>query len=302
MCLFPNPFSSFSLKSPLLWSQYHIHIFIAGLFRRGIMMSGSALSSWALVEDPTSYARMIAEKLDCVTSNADAPIDVQCLRDKPVEDLLALDIIAPSYLTVIGPTIDGITVQNWPRQMMKTQSLRLGKYDLLFGVTKEEGFNFFNENDTNMGIDERKRQRILRTFVTNLFVYHQDLIYYSILNEYTDWETASKFEHPQAIRESVTEVLSDALYTAPLIEAADFHSLVHLDSYFYVFSYQTKKGDFPVGNCTHGEDLPYIFGAPLVGKLGPFEGNYSKQEQLLSNLVITYWTNFAATGYSILCY
>lgn len=35
--------------------------------------------------------------------------------------------------------------------------------------------------------------------------------------------------------------------------------------FFYVFDYQTKDGDYPQRMGTvHGEDLPYVFGAPLV--------------------------------------
>ncbi|XP_014681285.1 PREDICTED: neuroligin-4, X-linked-like [Priapulus caudatus] len=268
-----------------------------GLFRRGIMMSGSALSSWALVEDAATHARYIAEKLGCAKRGSPT-IDEQCLRDAPVADVVELVVVPPTFLTAIGPTIDGITVQNWPRDVMRRESVRFGKYDLLFGVTKQEGFDYFNENDTRMGIDERKRRRLLRTFVANLFVYHQDLLYHSIVNEYTDWERAGQFEHPQTVRESVAEVLGDALYTAPLVDTADAHSLVHLDSYFYVFSYQAKRGDYGMDEAgsVRGDDLPYVFGAPLVDGLGPFPGNYSKQEQHLSELMIAYWANFAGTG------
>ena len=39
--------------------------FIVGLFHRSYMMSGSAYSSWALVDDPVHYAVQLASNLNC---------------------------------------------------------------------------------------------------------------------------------------------------------------------------------------------------------------------------------------------
>lgn len=46
----------------------------------------------------------------------------------------------------------------------------------------------------------------------------------------------------------------------------------------------------------HGEELAYVFGAPLVGGFNHFGLNYTMEEVLLSELVMIYWTNFAWTG------
>ena len=40
-------------------------LFIPGLFHRSYMMSGSAYSSWALVDDPVHYAVQLASSLNC---------------------------------------------------------------------------------------------------------------------------------------------------------------------------------------------------------------------------------------------
>lgn len=48
--------------------------------------------------------------------------------------------------------------------------------------------------------------------------------------------------------------------------------------------------------CVHGEELPYVFGAPLVGGLSHFPRNYTKAEVQLSEAVMIYWSNFARTG------
>ncbi|KAK6633550.1 hypothetical protein RUM44_004157 [Polyplax serrata] len=48
--------------------------------------------------------------------------------------------------------------------------------------------------------------------------------------------------------------------------------------------------------CIHGEELPYVFGAPLVGGFSHFPKNYTKSEMLLSEATMIYWSNFARTG------
>jgi len=46
----------------------------------------------------------------------------------------------------------------------------------------------------------------------------------------------------------------------------------------------------------HGEELPYIFGMPLVGGTNHLAMNYTRAEMFLSEMVITYFSNFARTG------
>jgi neuroligin len=108
---------------------------------------------------------------------------------------------------------------------------------------------------------------------------------------------------------------------------ADMHSAIRQKSYFYVFAHQTSNGDFPQVTTSpnfairvhpdfdkarrlrharvfrqnwgsiHGEELAYVFGMPLVGGTNHLTMNYTRAEMLLSEMVITYWTNFARTGY-----
>ena len=38
--------------------------------------------------------------------------------------------------------------------------------------------------------------------------------------------------------------MSDGLYVSPAIETADYHASLNKNSWFYVFDYQTKYGDY----------------------------------------------------------
>lgn len=81
---------------------------VSGLFHRTILLSGSAYSSWALVDDPVVYALKLAKEVNC-----SIPEDlikhheqiVDCLRDIPLDELLAADIQAPNFLSAFGPSV-----------------------------------------------------------------------------------------------------------------------------------------------------------------------------------------------------
>lgn len=63
-----------------------------------------------------------------------------------------------------------------------------------------------------------------------------------MVNEYTEWERP--IQHPINIRDETLEAISDAQYVAPVTQTADLHSSAHRNSYFYVFEYQSKYGDY----------------------------------------------------------
>lgn len=80
-------------------------------------------------------------------------------------------------------------------------------------------------------------------------------------------------------------------------------------TYFYCFAYLPDLPNQSAPNAdqariepTHGSDLAYLFGHPLlsngtVGSLGFFPNRkYNRDEQHLSRAIITYWTNFIRTG------
>ncbi|XP_043655932.1 LOW QUALITY PROTEIN: neuroligin 4-like [Drosophila teissieri] len=267
---------------------------VRGLFHRAILMSGSAYSSWALVEDPVLFAIKLAKEVNCTIPddiNRHHEQIVDCLRDVPLEDLYMADIQAPNFLTSFGPSVDGVVIR---------------------------------PGHSNLDIDDLMARKIIRTYVRNAYNYHLNEIFYTIVNEYTDWDRTS--QHPINTRDTAVAALSDAQFVAPIVRAGDIlaaNSPPPVSSsspagaaganaaastsagstqpsgrcYFYVFDYQTKDGDYPQRMGTvHGEDLPYIFGAPLVDGFSHFPQNYTKSETALSEAVMIFWTNFARTG------
>ena len=52
----------------------------------------------------------------------------------------------------------------------------------------------------------------------------------------------------------------------------------------------------PWADAAHGDEIPYVFGLPMIGPTELFPCNFSKNDVMLSAVVMTYWTNFAKTG------
>lgn len=85
------------------------------------MLSGSALSSWALVEEPTLYSVEMARQMNCsrvgvgVGENEDgAPNSarmVDCLRQVPLARLVEARVAAPTFLNAFGPSVDGVVIR-----------------------------------------------------------------------------------------------------------------------------------------------------------------------------------------------
>jgi len=105
------------------------------------------------------------------------------------------------------------------------------------------------------GFEGDRRDKILRTYVRNAYSYHLSEIFFTIVNEYTDWERTVL--HPINTRDATIAALSDAQYVAPLVHTGDMLSQPktpaaddlnkdrRTKSFFYVFDYQTRDGDYP---------------------------------------------------------
>ncbi|GIY52329.1 neuroligin-4, X-linked [Caerostris extrusa] len=94
------------------------------------MQSGSALSPWAIARNSLIYTRQIAKQLKCPTE--ESAVLVECLRQRPVEDILAVPLSVPDHLSAFGPTIDGVVVPGEPAEVMEKHTNFFGQYDLMF--------------------------------------------------------------------------------------------------------------------------------------------------------------------------
>ncbi|XP_076312500.1 neuroligin-4, X-linked-like [Tachypleus tridentatus] len=264
------------------------------LFSRVILQSGSVLSPWATAPEAVTYTRHLARVLGCPFE--DHALLVACMRQQSLSDIMRVQLLVPEHLTAFGPTVDGIVIPNDPELLLRNYPDVYSQYELLAGVTRNEFYHHFSSRDEKYGIEPERRDKLIRTLVRNVCTYHLQEIFLTIINEYTDW--AKTVQHPMNIRQNTANALGDALIVAPLIRLVNYHSKANSRTFFYVFGHQTEHGDYPERlGCVHGEELPYVFGAPLVdGVLSHFQQNFTHAEVTLSMAVMMYWTNFAKYG------
>ncbi|KAF3835662.1 hypothetical protein F7725_028220 [Dissostichus mawsoni] len=249
-----------------------------GIFR-AIAMSGTALSSWAVSFQPAKYARMLARKVGC---NLEDTVElVSCLQRKHYKELVDQDIQPARYHIAFGPVIDGDFLN----------------YDIMLGVNQGEGLKFVelivdNEN----GVQANDFDYAVSSFVDDLYGYPEgkDILRETIKFMYTDWADR---HNPETRRKTLLALFTDHQWVAPAVATADLHSSFGSPTYFYAFYHHCQTEQVPPwADAAHGDEIPYVFGLPMIGPTELFPCNFSKNDVMLSAVVMTYWTNFAKTG------
>lgn len=87
---------------------------VSGLFHRAILMSGSALSNWAVTVNPLHATMQVLTKLNCPLQDENEEM-LKCLRKKNYEEILAA---RPLSSVVFGPVVDNLVIPNQPHKIM----------------------------------------------------------------------------------------------------------------------------------------------------------------------------------------
>ncbi|KAM8704467.1 hypothetical protein ACLKA7_008988 [Drosophila subpalustris] len=270
----------------------------SGLFHRAILMSGSAMSDWAASNQSLQLTMQIAHALNCpLSDHEEDDALLNCLRQRRYQDILHIPTSFQQFSTSLGPIVDGHVIPNQPYKVMAHNTEYFSRYDLLFGITESESYHTLAALALDEGLRENERDNLLRFYMQTRFDVRPDLALAATLKKYQDMYNnpikATNLEH----RDVVLDILSDARVVGPLLQTGAFHADVPRRNYMYVFGHNSATG--PYANLPHsiiGEELAFVFGAPLA-PAGPFPShNYSVQEKLLSEAVMAYWTNFVKTG------
>jgi len=84
-------------------------LFFLVLFHRAILLSGSPLSPLSLVRDPVYYGHQVAKLVNCSPDLQHLHL-LNCLRDRPLEQLLNAQLHVPEFTTAFGPSVDGVII------------------------------------------------------------------------------------------------------------------------------------------------------------------------------------------------
>jgi len=86
--------------------DYVVNLFAGrNLFQRAIIHGGSALSTWSMTSDPLTYARQLAERVNCTGSGGTPVVStssivhtadiLNCLKLKPADELVSYRVKSP---------------------------------------------------------------------------------------------------------------------------------------------------------------------------------------------------------------
>ena len=215
------------------------------LFHRAIVMSGSSLSSLAVVQDPSQYALRLGAQLGCAEPGdaaANHELLVDCLREQSVERLLGADVGGFQFLPTFGPSVDRVVVPATVRRGARRNQGEV--YSLMFGVAERDAADMLSDGDLREGMSLDRRDRLLRAFVRNTHCYSNVEIFYSIINAYTEWGRTRRGDKER--RDETLAALTDAAFVAPVTADADLHAPLEASpkdadpTFFYVFSHQRK--------------------------------------------------------------
>ncbi|GLV39052.1 Neuroligin 1 [Carabus blaptoides fortunei] len=236
------------------------------LFKRAILMSGSALADWALASKSLQLTTQVAHILNCPLKDDGL---AECLRRKRLSEIMSVSLMASPYVTKFGPIVDGLVVPNYPKLLMSKYNDLFSRYEMMFGISEIESDHLLGNVALLHGLLEEERNDILRKYLEARFEYQPNTALASTLN---------------------------ARVAAPVVQTGNFHSAVNPKSYFYVFGHSTISRDILREKSLHGEELPYLLGAPLGGSQNLYSNHYTEEEKLFSEIIMTLWSNFAHTG------
>ncbi|TPP57041.1 Carboxylic ester hydrolase [Fasciola gigantica] len=291
-------------------------------FTNAIMQSGSIFGNWALSPgvDQLNRTQKFASILGC---HKGSELDkINCLRSKSVNEILdahnTMFDPASYFYVPFPPVLDNHFL---PYSAPNTfRQLHFLKPDgaLMFGINKNEGSYFllyafvqnqhWRREQTQLPIHNRSDylrclRRVLELDDDDGPEYTEPLV------RYTDFEYET-YEYLPSLAtwtERLETISSDRSFKCPTIDMALTATNIYryagrrsshtLPVYFYEFQHRTASVPWPKWTGTmHGYEIEYVFGIPFSPQFQATFYRFTDEERRLSDMMMTYWANFARTG------
>lgn len=275
-----------------------------GLFQRAIMHSGvSSMPSFSGKVIKPIQLEWYAKRINC-SLGSDI---VECVRSKSVEDIVSVQslFLLERYIgpqDIIGPIVDGEFLPDLPVNLFET-----GKFhdvDVISGVASNEGALFAMMMPPDLVKDGVERT-VFESFVRYELFYSDfqgksPLIEDLIIFQYSDHADPL---NKTAIRQSLMDCASDAMFVAPAIKEAKALAKAGRLPRVYVFDHRPTFARTPEWmGVIHGIDIAFTFGFAFMEKtrLSPiretFLENFTEIEKGFSLQVMKMFTDFAKYG------
>jgi para-nitrobenzyl esterase len=225
---------------------------------------GAIVESGAILGGPPMKRLNDSETLGSEFMGADS---LQSLRALSAQDLLKR---FGSFMTThresrMGPIIDEYVLNADPSEIFSQR--QENKLPLIIGNNAREGFGRVSEDALASAVKQ---------------FYGVDAAAAVPLYATTD----------PVLGPPSSQFLTDTSFRCSAVVMASRHSAAGAPVYSYQFE-QSLPGREGEG-AAHSYELPYVFGNLLSG--GPLAGPFSAVDRQLSNVMLSYWTNFAKHG------
>jgi len=244
-----------------------------GLFQRAIAESGTSFShplpSLAVAE---KAGEAFAANLKLATGEE----GLKQLRQLTAQQLLALKSSQSPY-SHFGQSIDGWVIARQPASVFAAGEE--AAIPLLFGTTSRELGAAVYRTPT--------APDALRKAIADFFgrLAPQALAAYGLA------EGAQASDDP-LYGSQADQWAADLILRCPATAQGGWHSAAHYPTYEYEFAHAIPGQE--AQGAVHGAELPYVFG--YFPRWGNISGKFADIDIQLSDLVESYWTNFAKTG------
>ncbi|NXW95018.1 THYG protein, partial [Alopecoenas beccarii] len=264
-----------------------------GLFRRVLLMGGSAFSPASLISKrrAQTQAAVLAEDVGCPSSTSEEI--VACLRQLParvLNDAQTKLLAISGPFQYWGPVMDGVYVQEPLAKAL--QRPRLRKVDLLIGSAQQDGLisraKAIKKFEESQGRSNSKTafyqalQNSLGGEDSNSFIEDAATWYYSLEHSTDDYSSFSR---------ALENATRDQFITCPIINMASYWAAASRGN---VFMYHVPESS---SQSSSGQelllDIQYVFGLPFYPK---YEEQFTLEEKSLSLQIMQYISNFVNSG------
>ncbi|GAB6024165.1 hypothetical protein CHUAL_014233 [Chamberlinius hualienensis] len=263
----------------------------SGLFHRAIGESGTALSPWAVVENPLYYAKKMAENFNCTTNNTNELVD--CLREVDPYEIQAhtmkmmVDNLTICFVPNIETSPSGKFLTDDPYKLL--ESGNFNQVPLQLGFNRDEGciiyqyvYNLFT-NVTDYTFDY-----VIPILLDAATDYTDNFrnISYAIKDQYY---TDVNYDNQIDVNIATIKWISDLIMKSGICKTAALVSSHNVPTYLYAYNYVSSHS---ASNFTgepdvlHSDEMQYLLYRNITD---------SKDAEFGSRL-FPLWLNFIMDG------